>query len=201
MTLDQFIPSSARGDVKNLLSRYPLEIRMVNQRRSKHGDYRLLPSGKHLITLNAHPNPYRVLITLLHEIAHYVAFNDYGYRIKPHGREWKNSFRKVSLMFLSPVIFPTPLLGHFAHHLKNPKASSDTDFNLAMALSEFDPISNKTYIFELEEGTFFSIADGRKFRLGKRRVKRFECQEISTQKKYIFYRYSKYLDILFFSLD
>ena len=25
-----------------------------------------------------------------------------------------------------------------------------------------------------------------KFRLGKRRVKRFECYEISTQKKYIF---------------
>ena len=186
MTLDQFIPSSARGDVKNLLSRYPLEIRMVNQRRSKHGDYRLLPSGKHLITLNAHPNPYRVLITLLHEIAHYVAFNDYGYRIKPHGREWKKSFRKVSLMFLSPVIFPTPLLGHFAHHLKNPKASSDTDQNLAFALKAYDPKSHKIALIDLKVGSKFYLDNGRLFIKGQQRRKRFICQEVDSKKHYLF---------------
>ena len=103
-----------------------------------------------------------------------------------HGKEWKTTFQKLMLPLIQPEIFPENLLKTVALHFKNPKASSDTDFKLVIALSEFDPISNKTYIFELEEDTFFSIADGRKFRLGKKRVKRFECQEISSKKKYVF---------------
>ena len=180
------IPSKAKTQVEEYLSLWKIDIKIVSKRKTKHGDYRKTKFGTHQITINEGSNPYRFLITLIHELAHFIAFQKFGYRIKPHGEEWKTTFQRLMLPLIHPEIFPENLLKAVAYHFKNPKASSDTDFNLVMALSEFDPISNKTHIFELEKGTFFSIADGRKFRLGKRRVKRFECYEISTQKKYIF---------------
>ena len=98
----------------------------------------------------------------------------------------ENDISKLMLPFINPGVFPEPLLKVIALHFRNPKASSDTDFKLVMALREYDPVTDKTHIFELEEGTLFSIADGREFILGKKRVKRFECEEATTKKKYVF---------------
>ena len=72
------------------------------------------------------------------------------------------------------------------NHFKNPKASSDSDFNLVVELNKFDPKTEKNYIFELDFGAVFEIHNGKKFILGSKRKKRFECEEISTQRKYLF---------------
>ena len=180
------IPASAAQQVELYLEKFKVDVKIVSKRKSKHGDYRKTLSGEHQITINQGPNPYRFLITLIHELAHFVAFQEFGHRIRPHGKEWKMTFQKLMLPLINPNVFPKALLSVVALHFKNPKASSDTDFNLVIELSRFDPASDKTHIFELEEGTLFSIPDGREFLLGKKRVKRFECEEVSTRKKYIF---------------
>ncbi len=179
------IPEESVHIVKSYLSSWKIDIKVVPKRKTKHGDYRKKLNGSHQITINQSVNPYRFLITLIHELAHFVVFQRYGYRIKPHGSEWKMTFRELMLPLINPDVFPEDLLRVVAQHFKNPKASSDTDFKLAMMLSKYDPITDKTYIFELEEGTLFSVA-GREFRLGKKRVKKFECEELSTSKTYIF---------------
>ena len=180
------IPTTAITQVKLYLSSWDVGVKVVSKRKTKHGDYRKTLSGAHQITINKGSNPYRFLITLIHELAHFVAFQEFGYRIQPHGKEWKMTFQKLMLPLINPTVFPESLLKVIALHFKNPKASSDTDFKLVMELSRFDPLTDKTYVFELEEGTLFSIPDGREFKLGKKRVKRFECEEVSTRKKYIF---------------
>tara|TARA_B100000768_G_C11132901_1_gene312563 strand:+ start:180 stop:776 length:597 start_codon:yes stop_codon:yes gene_type:complete len=184
--LNSYIPVHAVEQVKTYLSNWNIDIKVVSKRKSKHGDYRKMLSGIYQITINKSSNPYRFLITLIHELAHHVAFQEFGNRIRPHGKEWKIAFQKLMLPLINPTIFPNNLLKAIAQHFKNPKASSDTDFRLVMELISFDPITNKTHIFELEEGSLFSISNGRKFILGKRRVKRFECEEVSTQRKYVF---------------
>ena len=88
--------------------------------------------------------------------------------------------------FLRPEIFPQDLLILLENHFKNPKASTDSDFNLVIELNKFDPKTEKNYIFELDFGAVFEIHNGRKFILGSKRKKRFECKEISTQRKYLF---------------
>ena len=186
MDVFSYIPSKAKTQVEEYLSIWKVDIKIVSKRKTKHGDYRKTQYGNHQITINESSNPYRFLITLIHELAHFVAFQEFGYRIQPHGKEWKMAFQKLMLPLINPTVFPESLLAVLALHFKNPKASSDTDFNLVMELSKFDPVTDKTYVFELEEGTFFSIPDGREFKLGKKRVKRFECEEISTRRKYIF---------------
>ncbi|MDT0558438.1 SprT-like domain-containing protein [Ichthyenterobacterium sp. W332] len=184
--INTHLPSHACEYVNELLSVSDLVIKIKNERRTKHGDYRRLHNGKHQITVNANLNSYRFLITLIHEIAHFKAYQVYGQVIKPHGKEWKQTFQHLMLPLLRPEIFPIELLPLLAKHFKNPKASSDTDHTLALALKQFDPPNDKSYIFEIPLGSDFKIYNGRVFKKGSKRRKRFECVELSTGKLYLF---------------
>jgi len=78
------------------------------------------------------------------------------------------------------------LLPLLAKHFKNPKASSDTDAQLALALKQFDHPNDKNFIFELPQGAFFKIYNGKVFKKGNKRVKRYECLEVKSGKLYLF---------------
>ncbi len=185
-TLEAHIPQASIPKVLELLKHDNLTVKVKTERKTRHGDYRKLPNGKHQITVNANLNHYKFLITLLHEIAHFEAYKNYGRFIKPHGVEWKRSFQYIMLPFLNPEVFPQELLPLLARHFKNPKASSDTDAKLSLALKQFDAPSDKTLIFELPYGSTFKIYNGRLFKKGNKRTKRFECMEVSTGKLYLF---------------
>ncbi|WP_067147258.1 SprT-like domain-containing protein [Pseudotamlana agarivorans] len=185
-TLQNYIPKKAVPQILQLLEHEHLTVKIKNERKTRHGDYKRLPNGKHQITVNSNLNCYRFLITLVHEIAHLEAFNTYGKYIKPHGKEWKYTFQRLMLPFLNPEVFPMDLLPLLARHFKNPKASSDTDAHLSLALKQFDEPNDKTYIFEVPMGHNFKIYNGKIFKMIKKRVKRFECVEVKSGKVYLF---------------
>jgi hypothetical protein len=184
--LEKYIPRGAVKPVFELIKRYNVHLKIVNERVTRHGDYKKLPNGGHRITVNANLNRYRFLITLIHEIAHLVAFNEYGRSIKPHGKEWKHIFQRFMLPFIRPEIFSSELLPLLALHFKNPKASSDTDSKLSLALKQYDPPNDKNYIFEIPYGGTFRLYNGKLFKRGNKRVKRYECLDLSTGRIYLF---------------
>lgn len=185
--LGKYLPEKSVDPCLQLIKVNGVHLKIVNERVTRHGDYRRLPDGKHLITVNATLNKYRFLITLVHEIAHLVAFEKYGRRIKPHGLEWKRTFQFLMLPFLRPEIFPSKLLPLLAMHFKNPKASSSTDARLSIALQQFDKQENdKTYVFQLPFGSIFRLYNGKLFKKGNKRIKRFECIEVKTGRVYLF---------------
>ena len=185
--LAPYLPEHSVDAVFELIKLYGVHLKIVNERVTRHGDYRRDGSGYHQITVNSSLNKYRFLITLIHEIAHLAAFEKFGRRIKPHGEEWKLTFQKLMVPFIRPEVFPPGLLPLLARHFRNPKASSDTDATLALALKQFDEKnSEKNYIFEIPYGTRFRIYNGKIFQKGAQRVKRFECVEVDTGKIYLF---------------
>jgi SprT protein len=184
--LEKYIPSASVQSVIELIKRHNVHLKIVNERVTRHGDYKKLNNGGHQITVNANLNKYRFLITLVHEIAHLLAFRDYGRTIKPHGKEWKHVFQQLMLPFLRPEIFPSSLLPLLAIHFKNPKASSDTDSKLSLALKEYDPPNDKNYIFEIPYGGTFRLYNGKLFKRGNKRVKRYECLDLSSGRIYLF---------------
>jgi hypothetical protein len=186
MSYEKHIPTEAKDQIVNLITNENVIVKVKHERKTRHGDYKKLPNGKHQITVNSNLNPYRFLITLIHEIAHLKAYKIYGNFIKPHGKEWKHTFQHLMLPFLRPEIFPTELLPLLASHFKNPKASSDTDTKLAFALKQFDEPNNKTFVFEVPEGVTFRLYNGRIFKRGNKRRKRYECVEINSGKVYLF---------------
>lgn len=184
--ISEYIPSSALGYVTRLLQEENLVVKVRSERKTRHGDYRRLPNGSHQITINSNLNYYRFLITLVHEIAHFEAYKKFGRRIKPHGIEWKKTFQRLMLPLVNPDVFPVELLPLIAKHFLNPKASSDTDVLLARSLKQYDIPNGKTYIFEIPTGTVFKLYNGRTFKKGNKRVKRYECIELNTGKLYLF---------------
>lgn len=186
-TLQKYLPELAVAPCFELIKTHGVHLKIVNHRVTRHGDYRRLPNGLHQITVNASLNKYRFLITLVHEIAHLVAFEKYGRRIKPHGTEWKRTFQHLMVPFIRPEVFPSQLLPIIASHFKNPKASSSTDARLSIALKAFDEEERKnSYVYELPQGSIFRLYNGKLFKRGNKKVKRYECIELSTGRLYLF---------------
>lgn len=185
-TLSKYIPEHAVKPIFELIVENQVHLKIVNERMTRHGDYRRAVSGKHEITVNSSLNQYKFLITLVHEIAHLVAFEKFGRSIKPHGQEWKYSFQRLMIPFIRPEIFPNQLLPLLARHFKNPTASSDTDARLALALKYFDKPNDKYFIFDIPVGSIFRIHNGKIFKKGNVRVKRYECTEVNSGRVFLF---------------
>ena len=90
--------------VQYLIEQNNLSLKIVNQRETKHGDFRKMPDGTFQITVNNNLNQYQFLLTLVHEIAHHITHQKFG-RVQPHGKEWKKVFQHLMLPFLKPDIF------------------------------------------------------------------------------------------------
>lgn len=181
--LTKYIPENSIDLTCQLIEKHPIHIKVVASRKTKHGDFRVINHTTE-ITINNNLNSYHFLLTLIHEIAHFVTYKEYGHKVKPHGIEWKKNFQHLMLPFLSPNIFPVELLPYLAKYLKNPKASTGSDTYLMKMLNQYNEKSNDNYIFELEKGAIFVFRE-RVFKLGNKKRTRYECIEIATKKLYL----------------
>ncbi|MEK9530986.1 MAG: SprT-like domain-containing protein [Flavobacteriaceae bacterium] len=181
-----FLPETAREQCATLLSERNVAVKVVRQRKTKHGDFRVQSGNIVGITLNAMENPYRFLLTFLHELAHYDVFFRAKSLRKPHGQEWKSTFQELTVPFLTPHFFPESLLFFLKKHMKNPRATFAADPKLMLALREFDPLNDKKCIFELEQDAVFYTDAGQIFRKGPKRRTRFLCTCLETKKQYLF---------------
>ena len=179
------IPEASLEYVKSLILYENITIKLKKSRKTKHGDFSVKINGLCMITINDDLNQYRFLITLIHEISHYKAYKNYGPYIKPHGVEWKNIFKNLLLPIINPEIIPNDILRPLAIYAKNPKASSDTDLNLSLALNRYN-INQYDYVFGLSNGSVFKASNDRVYVMIKKLRKRYECMDVLTKKLYLF---------------
>lgn len=180
----KYVPKNAIPFVHFLINEHHFTLKIVNQRATKHGDFRKLPDGRYQITVNNNLNPFQFLLTLVHEIAHHVTHQKFG-RVKPHGKEWKTVFQHLMLPFLRPEIYPDAMLPFLANYLKNPKASTDADVKLSLALRGNNAAKGKLFIFEIPVGDYFEFKDT-VYQKGLKRRTRFECVNTSNKRTYLF---------------
>jgi hypothetical protein len=179
-----FIPAKAIPFVQYLIDAHSFDLLIVNQRQTKHGDFRKLPNGRFQITVNNNLNKHQFLLTLVHEIAHHVTHQKFG-RVQPHGIEWKTVFQHLMMPFLQLEIYPKEMISHLAHYLKNPKASTDSDTRLSLALRGNMAEEGKKFIFALNYGSLF-IFKNVIYKKGNIRRTRIECLNMSNKKVYLF---------------
>ncbi|MEN8965360.1 MAG: SprT-like domain-containing protein [Polaribacter sp.] len=184
MDYNNFIPSKAIPFVHFLIDEHNFTLKIVNQRQTKHGDFRQLPDGKFQITVNNNLNQHQFLLTLVHEIAHHVTHQKFG-RVQPHGKEWKAIFQHLMLPFLHPDIYPKEILPYLANYLKNPKASTDADVKLSLALKGNEAAAGKYFVFDIPFGSLF-IFKNIVYKRGNKRRTRYECLNIKNKKVYLF---------------
>jgi hypothetical protein len=187
----KLLPEGSESFCRAMISNESVIIRVTDPRKTKHGDFRRLPNGDFQISINRMDNPYRFLITFVHEWAHWKVLIKVGHFRNPHGSLWKNTFKELMLPFISGEVFPESLLKPLAAHMINPRATLDADSNLALALTQYDTDINKSFIFELEKGTRFTMPNKKVYILGALRRKRYACEEVSTGRTFLFASHCK----------
>lgn len=184
--LQKFVPPASLDYLDSLIHQHPCHFHISSHRNSKHGDFRVnLKTKKVRISVNGTLNPYSFTITFVHEFAHFVNWKQHGNDVKPHGIEWKNTFREMMIPLLQSRVFPEDLEKVLANHLRNPKASSSADALLMKCLSQYDKNGSYLTLDELEDGDLF-IFRNREFRRITKLRKRIKCQEKASGRSYIF---------------
>jgi hypothetical protein len=199
--LAKYIPVQAVPLISEWILHFNFKLKIKKSRQSKYGDYRPpMPGLNHQITINQDLNPYAFLLTLVHEIAHLLTQERYGNRVKPHGDEWKNSFKELMRHFmqkpaitneaadatLSPgEIFPADVYNAIVGYMKNPAASSCSDDHLLRTLKRYDKPNEFVHLETLPLNAVF-IYNKRFFIKGQKIRKRYKCLEKNARHVYLF---------------
>lgn len=178
--LDSYLIKGAKKYVVDWCKPYEIYLLVEQSRRSKLGDYRKL-RNYHKITINYDLHPELFFFTLTHEIAHLQAYDCFGSKIKPHGMEWKVTFKK--LIEQSIHLYSEDLQKRLNVFKENPTANFYSSPILAM------------YFHNQKENSEILVKDllpNSTFRLGKLTLKRgkkrkikYLCTELNNKRKYL----------------
>ncbi len=187
LILKKYLPEGSADYAHDLLWKYGIQLRIKKPRTTKLGDYRPPKPGEaHRISINKDLNQYAFLVTFLHETAHLINFDKRGFKVMPHGLEWKQEFQIVTKPMLSETILPKDVQHALDRYLKNPKASSCTDPYLFKTLRGYDQKPDHLVLVEsIPFQTLFKTKDGRVFRKIDKLRSRFRCVEEKTGKIYL----------------
>jgi len=187
-SLQSYLPEGSYQPVIAYLNHYRVHLTVTRKRESVHGDYRHAHQGKaHRISVNSNLNKYSFLITLLHELAHLLTFEQYGNRVAPHGTEWKTIYSSILKDFTGRGYFPDDVERTLFYTLRSPAATTCGDEDLLRVLMKYDAQKTGTKLVEqLTEGEHFRIKGDRYFVKGEKLRTRYKCYEPATRKWYMF---------------
>ena len=188
--LQRYFPAAAVPMVAEAYENSRFQLKFKKPRNSKLGDFRPPQDSNGIccITLNGNLNPYQMLVTFVHEFAHYAVYMLAPKKyVEPHGDLWKLTFAQLLQPYLKPEIFPEDVLEALHQHLHHIKASSNADANLARVMKRYDnnPSGEKTLTVEdLPEGAVFQLSNGMTFRKGPKRRTRYQCECLENGRTY-----------------
>ncbi|MBC7721790.1 MAG: SprT-like domain-containing protein [Pedobacter sp.] len=188
--LAAYLPENTFEPVVQYVHHYKVHLTVTKKRKSVLGDYRHsgVPGTNHRISINGNLNKYEFLITLLHELAHLLTYEQYKNRVEPHGKEWKNHYSLLLIDFVQRKIFPNDIENALQKSILNPAATANGETDLMLVLRSYNVTQKVGFVSinELPDEALFATEDGRVFKKIAKRRKRFQCLEINTGRHYIF---------------
>jgi hypothetical protein len=187
--LNAYLPDGAFEPVVALINQYKVHLTVTKARKSVLGDYRHAFQGaNHKISVNGNLNKYEFLITLLHELAHLLCYEQYRNRVESHGKEWKNIYGHLLAQFIQQGLFPEDIKKALSKTLLNPAATANGETKLLLVLRKYNEIKKVGVVLvaHIAEGILFEALNGKIFRRGKKRRIRIECVEVATGQVYSF---------------
>jgi len=177
--LKRYFPEASVEMVGEIFEQRRFRLHFKRPRASKLGDFRppRTKNGLCAITINLDLNPYQMLVTYVHEVAHYDVYQQYGSRmVQPHGIEWQNRFASLLKPFMTEAVFPKDIFEALQKHLQHIKASSTADQNLQRVMRRYDKHPDNIVTVEsLPNGTRFLLKNGLVFQKGEKQRTRYKC--------------------------
>ncbi len=180
-----FLPTpSVLPLIEEWVRAYTFELKITRPRSTKLGDFRPPRPGQVAkLTLNGNLGPYQFLTTLTHEIAHLIAWERYGRKAMPHGKEWKMIFstmlRELEEYCEWPIAYSTAL----KKHAKSPKSAVGGDPLLQQTILQLDGMGDQLLLQELVPGDAFTFKN-RAFTFKEKRRTRALVVELSTKRQF-----------------
>ena len=186
--LENFLPPGSYDAVEKFLYTYKIHLTITRRRNTILGDYRYKTmSQNHRISINGNLNTFAFLITLIHEVAHLLTFEQFGHKVAAHGREWKSIYTGLLKEFLEKKIFPKDIENELIRALTNPAASSCAEEDLMRVLRKYDKNKDEIrFVEEIPLDGLFMLEDNRVFKRGRKQRKRYECTEVKSGRIYLF---------------
>ncbi|MDP2423372.1 MAG: SprT-like domain-containing protein [Bacteroidales bacterium] len=184
--LDKHLPAQCSGAFLQWLVDHSAVLTITRPRQCKLGDFRPAnPHKPHRISVNSDLNPYAFAVTLVHEMAHLVVWQQHKRKAAPHGIEWKEAFRHLSQQLLFDRL-PADINKALTDFFNTSHRSRATTENLTRMLRTHDHASGFIEVEKLPDGSIFSFHHGHTFRKIAKSRKRFRCQCISSKRYYLF---------------
>ncbi len=185
--LKKYLPEQSVGIIAEWIVELDFKLKIKRERSTRLGDYMPPRNGlNHTITINHNLNKFSFLITMVHEVAHLVTYNQYKDSVLPHGKEWKQCFQKLMQPFLTPDIFPLEIFSALRSYMQNPAASSCSDMQLMRVLKLHDENSDTLFLEHIQINTLFLYREDKVFKKGEKIRKRIKCTEIKSGAVYLF---------------
>jgi Zn-dependent peptidase ImmA (M78 family) len=180
-----FVPAGTEQRLANDLLQYRCQLTITRDRKTKAGDYRH-PWGNHghRISVNGTLNQYAFLITLVHELAHLVTWENHRNKVSPHGKEWKQTFQREMEPYLAANIFPADVHKELLRHMKKPLSATVRDVDLMRALRHYDDEPVGMLLEDVPTGAEFSLGN-KLFIKGEKLRKRYRCEQPKTGRIYL----------------
>lgn len=175
-----YVPEESVAYCQDLLRENPILCTVSNPRTSKWGDFRF--SGPQ-ITINKNLPAPLFLLTFLHELAHFHAYQSFGRKISPHGKEWKTKFYYLCQPMIQQGAFGS-INELVRQHMRSPKATLGADARLHSAAMRLMGMTEKT-VSQLKTGEEFTFRKHR-YVVETTLRKRVRCKQISTGKRFLF---------------
>ncbi len=196
--LQHYLPDNTASFVLPLLIKHKVKLILTRERISKLGDYRHPHEQKgHTITLNVTLGPYQFLITLVHELAHLLVWEEHQNKVAPHGQEWKKCFGNLMIDLAKIDTLPLAFRQALLKSAKNPAASSRSDKFLLPILRQLEPEDNRqsdeVLLNELNPGNQFIFRELIYTYIEKRRT-RMVCKR-QDGKLFLINRYANVIKI------
>lgn len=181
--LEKYLPADSLPFLQKWFGEYYIHIKITKGRNSKLGDYRKLPDRSHQITINSTLQPQLFFFVLTHELAHLIAFEDFGRKISPHGIEWKQTFQKMLLESIS--IYSEDLKPIIVKFSKSPKANFMASPELVKYFHTENDEQDDFYLESLDINEKFTYRR-QSYIIENKLKKNYICRNLDNGKKYIF---------------
>ncbi|MCD4773262.1 MAG: SprT-like domain-containing protein [Bacteroidales bacterium] len=184
--LIKYLPEKTIDIIIDWIVNKKIFLRISRSRSTKLGDFR--PATKNQpcrISVNHDLNKYSFLITFVHEIAHFVVWDKYKRKAKPHGIEWKTEFYYLMNNFLNKNIFPEDIEKALKNYLRNAKATSGSDLELTRCLQKYNDNPEQLVLENIPPDSVFQIPNGRIFKKKEKVRKRYKCVCMTNKKTYL----------------
>jgi SprT protein len=185
--LKHYLPEGSFEKVVEFLHLYKVHLTVSKVRKSVLGDYRHAHLGSnHRISVNGNLNQYEFLITLLHELAHLLTYESYKNKVDSHGKEWKSCYGGLLHDFIQLNVFPNDVAIELKKSMQSPAATANGEVALLTILRKYNQHHKEGYqlLSTIPEGALFETDNGKIFKKGKLRRKRYACVELKTGLQY-----------------